>query len=316
MDLSIIIVNYNTREFLRGCLKSIYETVQNIKFETYVVDNASIDGSAEMVECDFPQVKLIKNKENLYFSKANNQAIEISAGRHTLLLNPDTVVYPEAIENMVEFMDRNIDVGAIGAKLLNGDGSVQISGYYCKFPSLFQVLFFYTALRHIAKKFSVLTYKFYHHSNTDNPCEVDQPPGACLMIRRSVFDAVGLLDENFPLFFNDVDLCYRIKKTGWKIFYYPTAKMIHYGGASFTSQNMNDRINWSLISYKGLRNFFVKHNYSVAAKTVKAIVLIDSAIKFPVWGIAGLLIKNKRRKAKRVMRYNIAIIKHWCLKHE
>ncbi len=316
MDLSITIVNYNTKEFLRSCLKSIYDTVKKIKFEICVVDNASNDGSAEMVESDFPQVKLLKNKENFYFAKANNQAIEISAGRHILVLNPDIIAYPEAIENMVTFMDKNNEIGAIGAKLLNPDGSIQISGYYCKFPSFFQVLFFYTALRHISKKFSLLANRFYQHPHTDKPCEVDQPPGACLMVKRSAFDTIGLFDENFPLFFNDVDLCYRIKKAGWKIFYYPKAVMIHYGGASFTSQDINDRINWSLTSYKGLRNFFVKHNYPITAKTVKAIVLMDSAIKFPVWGITSLLIRNKRRKARRVMRYNIAIIKHWCLKDE
>ena len=314
MDLSIAIVNYNTKEFLKGCLESIYDTVKSIEFEIYVVDNASIDGSAQMVEDAFPGVKLIKNKENLGFAKANNQAIEISKGRHILLLNPDIVSHPKAMESMVEFLDKNSKIGAIGAKLLNPDGSVQISGYYCKFPSFFQVLFFYTALRHLALKSSFLKYRFWQHVDVDKPCEVDQPPGACLMVKKVVIDQIGLLDEDFPLFFNDVDWCYRIKRAGWKIFYYPNAEMIHFGGRSFVSQEINDKIKWGLASYNGLEKYFVKYNCHITAITTKLIVLIDSAIKFPAWGILYILSKSKREKAKRVFQYNAAIIKHWCLK--
>ena len=314
MDLSIVIVNYNTKEFLKGCLKSIYDTVKSIEFEIYVVDNASIDGSAQMVEDAFPTVKLIKNRENLGFARANNQAIEISKGRHVLLLNPDIIAHPKAMENMVEFLDKNSETGAIGARLLNPDGSIQISGYYCKFPSFFQVLFFYTALRHIALKSSFLKKEFWQHLDTDKACEVDQPPGACLMVKRTVIDQVGFIDENFPLFFNDVDWCYRIKRGGWKIFYYPNAEMTHFGGRSFVSKEINDRIKWGLASYNGLEKFFLKYNRRVTAIAVKLIVLIDSAVKFPVWGVLYFLGKSKREKAKRVFQYNIAIITRWCLK--
>lgn len=311
MDLSIIIVNYNTKEFLKGCLKSIYETAKNIKFEICVVDNASDDDSAQMVESNFPDVKLIKNKENFGFAKANNQGIETSTGRYILLLNPDVIVYPGAIEKMVEFMDKNHEAGAIGAKLLNPDGSVQISGYYCKFPSVSQVLFFYTALRHISFKIPLLKHRFWHHLDTEKPCEVDQPPGACLMIRGSVIEQVGLLDEVFFLFFNDVDLCYRIKKAGWKIFYYPEAQMLHFGGRSFTSEDIEDKINWSLYSRRGLEDFFKKHQQPIRAKVTKLIIIGDLVIKIPVWGAASFFIKSKREKAKKVLKHHWVVIESW-----
>jgi len=315
MDLSIIIVNYNTKEFLKKCLVSIYDTGRNINFEVYVIDNASTDDSAKMVENDFPQVYLVRNKENLSFARANNQAIKICKGKHILLLNPDIIVFPEAIKKMIEFLEKNDDVGAVGAKLLNFDGSVQISGFYCKFPSLLQVLFFYTALRHFALRIPLLRYRFWQHLDTNNPTEIDQPPGACLMVKKLVVDQIGLLDENFPLFFNDVDWCYKIKKAGWKIFYYPDAKMVHYGGGSFVSKDIKDKINWSLTSYRGLEKFFVKYNRPLTAKVAKLVILIDSAIKFPVWGLIYLFSKNKRERAKRVMQYNTAIIQNWCLRN-
>ena len=314
MDLSIIIVNFNTKGFLTGCISSCYETIKKISFEIIVVDNASHDGSAQMVEHDFKKVKLLKNKENTGFAKANNQAILKSKGHIVLLLNPDIIVYPEAVEKMVEFICENNKVGAVGAKLLNADGTVQISGYYCKFPSVFQVMFFYTALRHVSLKIAYLKHKFWQHVDTDMLCEVDQPPGACLMIKRKVIDKIGLLDEEFPLFFNDVDLCYRIKQAGWKIFYYPQAKMVHYGGKSFISNDFEEKIKWSLISYRGLEKFFLKNGHVLKAMIIKWIIFIDSILKFPMWGMFYLLRKKQREKAKRVFQYNAAIINQWCLK--
>ncbi|MDD5746758.1 MAG: glycosyltransferase family 2 protein [Candidatus Omnitrophica bacterium] len=314
MDVSVIIVNYNTKEFLKNCLASCYGTIKDLQFEIFVVDNASSDGSALMVERDFPEVKLIKNTENAGFAKANNQAIARSAGKYVLLLNPDIVVYDRAITNMAEFLQREPRASAVGAQLLNPDGTVQVSGYYCKFPTVLQVLLFYTALRNLAFRITWLRHAFWQQMNTDDVCEVDQPPGACLMVKKTVIGQVGVLDEAFPIFFNDVDWCYRIRQSGGKIYYLPQARMLHYGGQSFISEDVGKKIQWSLTSYRGLERVFIKTGRPLQAKILKLILFLDSIVKFPAWAVIAAVRKDLRPKAVRVFRYNWAIISQWCLK--
>jgi len=314
MDVSIVIVNYNTKDFLKNCLASCYGTIKDLRFEIFVVDNASSDGSALMVERDFPDVKLIKNTENAGFAKANNQAIACSSGKSVLLLNPDIVVYDRAVENMAEFLQQESRASAVGAQLLNPDGTVQVSGYYCKFPTVLQVLFFYTALRNLAFRITWLRHALWQQMNTDNVCEVDQPPGACLMVKRTVIEQVGVLDEAFPIFFNDVDWCYRIRRNGGKIYYLPQARMLHFGGQSFTSEDVEKKIQWSVTSYRGLEHFFIKTGHPLKAKMIKLIIFIDSIIKFPAWAVIAVARKDLRAKAVRVFRYNWAIVSRWCLK--
>jgi len=218
-DISIIIVSYNTRDFLRNCLQSIINCESHFKNEIIVVDNASRDGSKEMVEQVFPQVKLIANSINLGFAHANNQGIKESGGEYILLLNPDTEVQKGSLDAMVEFMHRNPEVSVIGAKLLNPDRTLQLS---CRrFPTLFTLLG-----EGIFLDFTLIK------SGYDEVREVDQPMGACLMARREIFEKAGLLDETYFMFFEDVDWCYRVKQAGGKIYYFPGAEVVHYGSRS------------------------------------------------------------------------------------
>jgi len=231
LDLSIIIVNYNTKDLIKACLKSIYQNTKAISFEIIVVDNHSKDSSVEMIEQKFPDVKLLKNKSNEGYSKANNQGMNISQGDYILLLNSDTEVKENALNNAVKFMNENKDIGICGLKLLNEDGSIQLS---CRtFPT------FSTALFH---RYSLVTRLFpdnrfsreYLLSDWDHNSvkDVDWVSGACMLIRREVIESVGLLEEKFFMYSEDVDLCYRAKVNGWRVVYYSFSEVIHYIGKS------------------------------------------------------------------------------------
>ena len=240
LDLSISVVSWNTRELLRSCLKSIYENTHSIRYETFVVDNASGDGSSEMVKKEFPQVKLIRNEENLGFARANNQVIEKSRGRHLLLLNSDTLVLPKALENMVWFMNQHDQVGAAGCRLLMPNGNIQPSCSH--FPTLSRLFLEEILLTRLLPR-NRITIKYlgkyfenlWHY---DLVKEVDCATGACLMVRMQTISDVGLLDENFFMYYEETDWCYRMRKQGWRICFVPDAQVIHYfcqsGGKDLT----------------------------------------------------------------------------------
>ncbi|MBI5957016.1 MAG: glycosyltransferase family 2 protein [Chloroflexi bacterium] len=235
VDLSVVIVSYNTRELLRDCLRSVFRSEDgggsaerrgstHWPFEVWVVDNASTDGSAEMVRQEFPQAKLIANGENRGFAAASNQAIEQCSGRYVLLLNPDTIVLDDALGSLVRFMDAHPRVGVAGARLVNRDGSFQHSAF--RFPTLWMSLFdFYSPNHRITN--SRLNGR-YPVRDYDHPFPIDHPLGACLMVRRETIQQVGLLDERFFMYCEEVDWCLRIKRAGWEIYYVPEARVVHY----------------------------------------------------------------------------------------
>lgn len=254
LKLSVVIVNWNTRELLHACLASLHKALENPNFEVLVVDNASSDGSADMVESEFPRAKLIRLPENVGFSRGNNVALRQARGEFLLLLNSDTEVIGDALERMIAEMERNPQVGALGAQLLNPDKTVQLS---CrKFPS------YRTALFH---RKSILTRLFprnkyssqYLMTGTGHGAtmEVDWVIGACLMTRRTVIDQVGLLDEEFFMYAEDVDWCYRMRRAGWKVVYLPEAKVMHHyeKSASKVPYRMN------IERHRSMWRFYQKH---------------------------------------------------------
>jgi len=251
LDLSISIVNFNTKYFLEKSLLSIYKNTRYIDFEVFIVDNGSTDGSAEMVRNKFSKAKLIVNKENVGFARANNQVIKESKGRYILLLNSDTEVLPSTFELMVKFMDSHAEVGALGCKLLNPDGSLQRS---CRsFPNFLTLFLESTFLDQVffrKRFFGGYQMTYWDH---DDIREVDQPMGACLMVRRKAVEDVGLLDEDFFMFFEEVDWCSRIKERGWKIYFLPHAKVIHYGGQSIKKLNLPMFFTWHKSRYRYFR---------------------------------------------------------------
>jgi N-acetylglucosaminyl-diphospho-decaprenol L-rhamnosyltransferase len=238
-DLSIVIVSYNTRQLLKECLDSLYAGLaeSTLTSEVIVVDNASRDGSAAMVRKHFPQVRLIANEDNRGFAAANNQALRAigygtgdtpppSPPRYVMLLNPDTIVDESALTTLVRFMDENPRVGACGARLLHSDGSFQHSAF--AFPTLFQVFLDFFPINYRLTD-SRLNGRYPRRLyQAGEPFPIDHPLGATLMVRQEVIEQVGLLDERFFIYCEEIDWCLRIKAAGWSIWCVPEAEIVHH----------------------------------------------------------------------------------------
>jgi GT2 family glycosyltransferase len=206
-DLVISIVSYNSLNFLKECLDSIAANPPNANYETIVVDNASSDGSAEFVERNFTHVKLILNNKNIGFAAANNKAIKSSDSRYVLLINSDCKVYENSLDRLLNFMEENPEVGIAGPKIVNSDGSIQLS---CrKFPSIINAGF-HTILTGIVPNNPFSRRYKLMDINRDEPFKVDWVSGACMIIRRKALDDIGLLDENYFMYVEDTDICYRM----------------------------------------------------------------------------------------------------------
>ena len=227
--VSIIIVNYNQKNFLKQCLKNIKEANLKLDYEIIVVDNNSTDGSREILtrfKISDLRFKIILNRENLGFAKANNQGIKLSQGKYILILNPDIIVLPGAIEVLYQFMEAHPEVTLCGPKLLNPDKSIQYS--CCRFPTLYTPVLRRTFLGKVPffrKKLEEYLMKDFDHAR---PCEVDWLLGAALAMRRSGLDKIGFFDERFFLYFEDVDLARRAHKAGLKVYYVPASQMYHF----------------------------------------------------------------------------------------
>lgn len=270
MDLSILIVNWNTRDLLTLCLGAIPPAVGEWSHEVVVVDNGSTDGSPETVRADFPWVRLIENGENAGFVRATNQAIAESRGDYLLLLNSDALAPPGSLARMVSFMRDHSDAGAVAPKLINPDGSFQAS--YARFPTL---------LSESLSAFG-LNRRLWgpHHPSPpprpdEKPHPVDWAPGACLLLRRSAVESVGPLDEGFWMYSEDTDLCYRIHRAGWKVYYLPDVEIVHFGGAS--SQQCRPESVGRL--YRSKIRFFRKHYGPVPAALLALVVAVAYGVK-------------------------------------
>jgi GT2 family glycosyltransferase len=268
VDISVIIVTWNSEEHIRRCLESVRSRANGLSFEIIVVDNFSSDSSVKITQKVSPPVTLIENQKNLGYAHANNQGIGKSTGRYVLLLNPDTEIRENALDSTFRFMEANTNIGALGPKLLNPNGSVQPS---CReFPRFSTLLWEFFGLSRLFPKNRIFGRWRMGYFDFDRTIEVDQPMGSCLMLRRKTLEQVGAFDEGFPMFFNDVDLCYRIKAAGWKIFFYSDAHVTHYRGAS-TSKAKRKMI-W--LSHLAFYRFFKKHQTGWGNRLLLFLLLI------------------------------------------
>ena len=254
MKLSIVIVNYNVKYFLEQALHSVRKALNGIEAEIFVVDNHSVDGSCEMVKRKFPEVILIENKINTGFSKANNQAIHLSKGEYVLLLNPDTVVEEDCFSKTIEFMDKTPDAGALGVKMIDGKGHfLPESKRGLPTPKVaFYKMFGFASLFPKSKKFGQYHLGFLDKNKIHS---VEVLAGAFMLLRKSVLEKVGLLDEDYFMYGEDIDLCYRISKSGYKNYYFPNTTIIHYKGESTKKTS----INYVFIFYRAMITFAQKH---------------------------------------------------------
>lgn len=271
MKLTVVIVNYNVEHFLEQCLLSVRKASKGLQVETYVVDNISIDGSVDMVKGKFPEVILIENKDNVGFSKANNQAMRIAKGEYVLLLNPDTVVEEDTFSKVVGFMDNHPDAGGLGVKMIDGKGVfLPESKRGLPTPSVaFYKIFGLSTLFPKSKKFGR-----YHlgYLGKEDVNEIEILSGAFMLMRKTALDKVGLLDEAFFMYGEDIDLSYRIILGGFKNYYYPETQIIHYKGESTKKSS----VNYVFVFYNAMIIFAKKHFSVKNAKTFS--VLIKLAI--------------------------------------
>ncbi len=294
-DVSIIIVNWNAKEYLEGCLQSLHNNGHNgLSYEVLVVDNASADGSATMVAQRFPNVKVILNGSNCGFAKANNQGIKESRGRHILLLNPDTVVFPGVLQEMVQFLDRRPDVGAVGPRMLGAKGETLES--FSHFPGLRLLL------RGLA---IVIRGSYYRDEKLKSlePRQVDWVGGACLMIKREALDEVGLLDEEFFMYWEEADLCLRLRRKNWKTYYLPRPQVIHYQGRSAAKAEEKVMIHGILLQEWGRSTgWFFKKHYPIWIRFVfRAALLSVAAVSLVFWTLVYAFVPGRRPKAKEIV---------------
>lgn len=230
MDLSICIVNWNTRELLRQCLHSLPAAVGSLVAEVIVVDNASADGSAQMVREEFPGVQLIANRENRFYAAANNQALRAARGSCCLLLNSDIVAPPGSLQTLVQWLAGRNRVGAVAPRLVYPDGTLQRS---CRtFPGPEVVVYECLGLSRLFPRSRVFGKYRMGWWEYDEERAVDQPMASALLVRTAALEQVGLFDEQFPMFFNDVDLCRRLWDAGWEIWFTPAVTLMHHHGGS------------------------------------------------------------------------------------
>lgn len=282
MKLSVIVVNYNVEYFLEQCLLSVEQAIRGIEADVWVVDNNSVDGSVAMVRRKFPWVKLVESRENLGFSKGNNLAIRQSTGEYVLLLNPDTVVEEDTFSKVIDFMNQHPDAGGLGVKMIDGKGNfLPESKRGLPTPAVaFYKIFGLAALFPRSRRFG--KYHLGYLSN-DEVHEIEVLSGAFMLMRRKALEEVGLLDEDFFMYGEDIDLSYRLVLGGYKNYYYPHTRIIHYKGESTKKSS----INYVFVFYRAMVIFAGKHFSEKNVKLFSA--LINAAIYFR----AGLAILNR-----------------------
>ena len=252
--ISIVIVSYNVREFLEQSLISIKNSLANISHEIFVVDNASSDNSPDLIKRKFPDIKLISNKSNIGFARANNQAIKLCSGQYICVINPDTIVQEDTFEKLIEFMDSAPDAGAVGCKILNPDGSLQLA---CRrsFPTPWIAFTKMVGLAKLFPKNKLFGRYNMTYLDPEKVAAVDAISGSFMLIKSAILPSVGLFDESFFMYGEDLDWCYRIKRGGYNIYYVPFTQIIHFKGESSKKSPFEQR----RLFYEAMQLFVNKH---------------------------------------------------------
>ena len=237
MDLSIVIVNWKSKNYLRKCIATIMNSTKGVDYEIVVIDGGSFDGCGEMLKSNYPEVRFFQNDKNLGFARANNFAFAVACGRNFLFLNPDTEVQYNAIQTLLCQLESLPNAGIVGAKLLNTDKSIQTSCIRA-FPSIFsEILDSEVLKRRFPRSYLWGTAPLFDPKNA--PARVDAVSGACLMIKRSVFENVGVFSNDYFMYSEDIDLCFKVRQGGWKTYYIPDAIVVHHGGKCSSQRSLN-----------------------------------------------------------------------------
>ncbi len=292
-DLSISIVNTNNRDVVRDCLHSIGEATHRIRYEILVVDNASTDGSAAMIQAEFPEVVLLRNEHKLGFSTNHNKALAQAKGRYVLILNDDVIVLDGALDQLVEFMDNHPEAGATGPKFLNPDGTNQPA--FASFGTPFSEL----VVQPWRRWFSPGRW------DLDKTTAVDSVGGACMLVRREAAQQVGLLDTAFdPLYAEERDWCYRISRRGWQIYHVPRAKIVHMGGQ--TRKRASEFMTKTM--YRNKLRFYRKHYGRWHVLSYRLLLTILCFVKATYWALVCLLRPRGRSLGYRRLTCHMEIL--------
>jgi GT2 family glycosyltransferase len=293
-DVSIILTSWNVCNLLRDCLRSVYEKTHRIAYEIIVLDDASTDGTADMVSEEFPEVKLIVVQRNLGFAGANNRAVELASGKYVLLLNSDTLILNNAIKALADFLDAHPEVGVCGGWLKNKDLTSQVS--FGHFPSLYQAVVDAFFLNDLFPNAHLPNRATRPDGSISEPIEVDYVSGAVLLIRRKLIDQLGLFDQRFEAYCEEVDLCYRVKKEGKRsVYFVPDAKIIHLGGASY-GQLQKRKIQ---IHYSSYNKFLRKYHGIAYAFCTRVLYAWHYVVKMVVRVLRYILSSREKRQEKK-----------------
>lgn len=271
-DVSVVIVNWNTRDLLKQALESLYRETHDITFEVIVVDNGSSDGTTEYLQKVWQRVKVVALQENLGFGVANNIGFKEASGRYILVLNSDTIVLHSTLFGMVSFLDTHPKAGCVGCRHINPDGTLQ--GSMDSFPSLFKDFLCYSDLYRLPVLLPLLQNTYPYWSNHSKTCKVDWVNGSCMMVRREVIEKVGGFDDGCFMYAEELDWCYRMKNAGWEVYFTPESEIIHIGGQS-SKKIADKRIT---LLYKGQYRFYRRNHPMWKYLVLRIIVTI---IAFP-----------------------------------
>ncbi len=297
LKLSISIVHHHGLNMLRDCLTSIFENSPKFSFEVIVVDNASTDGAVAMMERDFPQIRVIKNVDRHGFGHNQNTGMQASTGEYILVYNDDTLVHGTALTVLCEFLDQHPKVALVGPKLLNADGTLQMSCY--KFPSPLRSVWENLLLTAAFPNSTIFgDYRAWPHNT---PREVDFVIGAAMLVRRSVIDQIGLFDELFFMYAEETDWQMRIRKAGWQIMLCPDAEITHLGGQSTEDAKDKQFSEFQTSSVK----LITKHYGAAGALVQRISMLAGSVLRIAIWSVMSLIFPNKRRRgATEIQRWS------------
>jgi len=281
MDVSVIIVNWNTAQITCDCLESVYQQTDGIDFEVIVIDNASSDDSVAVIKEMFPQVVLIENDDNAGFAAANNQGMTVAKGRYVLLLNSDTIVLDKAIEKTISFADSHPEAGIVGCRVLNEDKTLQLSCFM--FPSILNMALWVTYLFKLFPRSRFFGREKMTWWNRKDEREVDVLTGCFMLVRREAIEQVGTMDEQFFMYFEETDWCYRFKKAGWKVVFTPDAEIIHLGGASSKQVRIPMVKQWR----KSMLLYYKKHKRMLEYLSAWVLITLFFLTRVPYWWLKG-----------------------------
>lgn len=292
-DVSIIIVNWNTRDILRDCLCSIYDQTHDVPFEVILIDNASTDGSASMVKSEFAQVMLIENQENRGFAAANNQGIAVAQGRYVLLLNPDTVILEGAIQKTVAFADKQLKAAVIGIRNDGSDGMLVKNCF--QFASVQNLVISLLGLHQVFPRSRFFGRERLSWWDYQSIRKVDVVAGCFMLVRQEAIAKVGAMDEAFFMYGEEMDWCWRFRESGWDVLYYPDARIVHYGGMSAAQNPMG----MHAASQRSLLYFIEKRQGRWARRVARGLLFSGGLVRLWYWAIRWLVGPARVRSISR-----------------